>query len=200
METIYLTIISIPLLYFFFAFTKKFWVKVFLGINVCPVCMAVGSTWLWMLIARWVGVLDIDNFVIAILLGSTVIGMMWKLEVYYKSRNYPKWYIIRLIYMVSAYLLVYWVATQNSDFFISGLIGLLGLILASILFFVFSKTSPMYFSKDITGRIGESENKESNTQSKSDSKSNNNNGNKDSKEDKSKSATKKLDDMFDNCC
>lgn len=204
--TIYLAMVSIPIFYFFYAFTKKFWVKVFFNINVCAFCLAVGTTWLWMLIARAFGVLDIDNMVIALLLGHTVVGMLWKFEDYYKGHGFKKFYIIRLVYFASAEIIAFYVATMNPDYLIPALVGLLGLIIAGVLFFKFSQ-SPKQFWNDITRKnpsdqipnsnapVNNKSNQSSmaNDQKSTDPKNENNSEQK-------KDAKKKLDEMFENCC
>lgn len=194
--TIYLTVISVPILYFFFAFTKSFWVKVFFNINVCAFCLAVGTTWLWMLIARAFGLLEIDSIALAILLGNTIVGMMWKFEDYYKNHDFKRWYIIRLFYFVGAQLLVYYVVTTNSDFLYPAIAGILAMGVSGFLFFKFSQ-SPKSFWNDITRKNIAKEGLQ--TEMKVVEKGSEENKNNEEKVD-NKDAKSKLDEMFENCC
>lgn len=48
-------------------------------LSVCPVCVGVSGTWLWMLVAR-LGGLAIDTAMLAILLGASVVGVAQWIE------------------------------------------------------------------------------------------------------------------------
>jgi len=50
-----------------------------LGAPVCPLCVGVGGTWLWLLAARELG-FAIDTTVLAVLLGGSVAGLAGQLE------------------------------------------------------------------------------------------------------------------------
>ncbi len=47
--------------------------------SVCPICVGVAGTWLWMLAARFAG-FAIDASMLAILLGGSVVGIAYQLE------------------------------------------------------------------------------------------------------------------------
>lgn len=47
--------------------------------EICPVCIAVAGTWLWMLAAR-AGGIAIDTAVLALLLGASVVGVAQWIE------------------------------------------------------------------------------------------------------------------------
>ena len=46
---------------------------------LCPICLGVGGTWLWMLVVRVLG-LPIDTTMLPILLGGSVVGTAYLLE------------------------------------------------------------------------------------------------------------------------
>lgn len=50
-----------------------------LRIPLCPVCTGVAGTWLWMLLARYLGVV-IDAAMLSILLGGSAVGVAYQLE------------------------------------------------------------------------------------------------------------------------
>jgi len=50
-----------------------------LPFTVCPVCVGVAGTWLWMLAARFAG-FAVDASMLAILLGGSVVGIVYQLE------------------------------------------------------------------------------------------------------------------------
>ncbi|MDO8474291.1 MAG: hypothetical protein Q7S62_02005 [bacterium] len=50
-----------------------------LPFKVCPICAGVSGTWLWMLVALFVGY-EIDRIIVAMLLGGSVVGIAYQLE------------------------------------------------------------------------------------------------------------------------
>ncbi len=57
------------------AITSVVWVlKRLSNASLCPICVGVGSTWLWMVVARLLGY-PIDVTMLAILLGGSVVGI-----------------------------------------------------------------------------------------------------------------------------
>jgi hypothetical protein len=50
-----------------------------LRIPLCPICTGVALTWLWMLVARYLGV-AVDAAMLSILLGGSVVGIAYQLE------------------------------------------------------------------------------------------------------------------------
>lgn len=50
-----------------------------LRVPVCPICLGVGGTWLWMLIGRSLGH-EVDAIMLSILLGGSVVGIAYQVE------------------------------------------------------------------------------------------------------------------------
>lgn len=74
MTVILATIFSI------FAICGMGWVaKKMLRVPICPICLGVGGTWLWMVIARALGY-AVDTTMLAILLGGSAAGIAYQLE------------------------------------------------------------------------------------------------------------------------
>ena len=74
MTVILITIISI------LAITGFAWlVAKILPFPICPICIGVAGTWLWMLAARFAG-FAFDASMLAILLGGSVVGIGYQLE------------------------------------------------------------------------------------------------------------------------
>ena len=62
------------------AITALAWAaKRMLRAPVCPVCMGVGGTWLWMLVARHLG-LAFDTSMLPVLLGGSAVGIAYQVE------------------------------------------------------------------------------------------------------------------------
>ena len=53
--------------------------KKLLRVPVCPICLGVGGTWLWMVIARSLGY-AVDATMLSILLGGSVAGIAYQVE------------------------------------------------------------------------------------------------------------------------
>jgi len=60
--------------------TSAVWVaKRLLRVPLCPICLGVGGTWLWMVVARYVGV-AFDASMLPVLLGGSAVGVAYQLE------------------------------------------------------------------------------------------------------------------------
>jgi len=57
------------------AWAARKWLRV----PVCPICLGVGGTWLWMLIGRSLGY-AVDAAMLSILLGGSVVGVAYQVE------------------------------------------------------------------------------------------------------------------------
>ncbi|MFY9462369.1 MAG: hypothetical protein WAP51_04165 [Candidatus Sungiibacteriota bacterium] len=47
--------------------------------RICPVCAGVAGTWLWMLLAKFLG-WQVDMTILALLMGGSVVGIAYQLE------------------------------------------------------------------------------------------------------------------------
>lgn len=50
-----------------------------LRVSLCPICLGVGGTWLWMLAARHLGA-PFDTSMLPVLLGGSAVGVAYQLE------------------------------------------------------------------------------------------------------------------------
>jgi len=50
-----------------------------LRVPICPICLGVGGTWLWMIIGRALGH-AVDIAVLSMLLGGSVVGIAYQIE------------------------------------------------------------------------------------------------------------------------
>ncbi|MDH4174436.1 MAG: hypothetical protein OEW90_07755 [Betaproteobacteria bacterium] len=60
----------------------------FLRLPVCPVCVGVAGTWLWMIAAR-LGGYAVDTALVGILLGASVVGFAQAIETRLPPRRSP---------------------------------------------------------------------------------------------------------------
>lgn len=62
------------------AITGAVWLaRALLAVRLCPICLGVGGTWLWMVLARELGY-PVDATVLALLLGGSVAGIAFLVE------------------------------------------------------------------------------------------------------------------------
>jgi len=62
-----------------------------LRVSVCPICVGVAGTWLWMLIARQFGI-GVDTTMLPLLLAGSVVGIAYQLERFLPSgRSVALW-------------------------------------------------------------------------------------------------------------
>ena len=74
MATILTTVVSIA------ALTALAWAaRKLLRAPLCPICTGVAGTWLWMVVARQIGV-ELDGTMLSVLLGGSAVGLSYQLE------------------------------------------------------------------------------------------------------------------------
>lgn len=97
----HLPLLSIPVLYVLFAFLKPT-IQPHLPFNLCAMCAAVSLTWLGLLIAWLIGV-TLSPITLAILMGMSVTGLMYKLENLYKKTKLRHFWWVRLIIILGGF-------------------------------------------------------------------------------------------------
>lgn len=130
---IYIVLISIVILYFTFAFGITPLLKKLFKVNMCPICGACMTTWIVLLLLKTFDVTKIENEVLAMLMGGTVIGMMFQLEKAFKGSKIKKFWIVRILMVTFGYLLVYAIVTEK--IFLMGIS--LGFVISVIIIILF---------------------------------------------------------------
>jgi len=110
MSPIFYTLLSIIILYFLFAFIREPLVKI-IKVKICAICAAVSLTWLGSLVLKFFGY-PIDNLIIGILMGGSVVGIMYKTEGYFKKKNWSFWFV-RLVIIIGGFSLIYFLLQEN---------------------------------------------------------------------------------------
>lgn len=103
-------ILSITILYFLFAFLSGY-IKKLIGKKVCAICAAVSLTWLSLLIL-WLAGFNIDALVIAILMGQSIVGIMYNSEEYFEKKKLKKFWLVRILMITLGTLFVYLVLNK----------------------------------------------------------------------------------------
>lgn len=103
--TIIYALVSITTLYFVFALLGKI-IKKIIGKKVCAICAAVSLTWLSLLLL-WLAGFKIDPLVIAILMGQSIVGIMYQTEDYFAQKKLKKFWLVRILIITLGTLFVY---------------------------------------------------------------------------------------------
>ena len=73
-------VLALQCFFFLFYYKSGFKISKIIGRRVCPVCFAVGSTWLSLLIIRTLGLAIIEKTLISVLLSESVVGVSYLVE------------------------------------------------------------------------------------------------------------------------
>lgn len=98
------TLLSITVLFFIFVLIKDSIYKI-TKINICAICAAVSITWISLIIMKLLGYI-IDNVIIAILMGQSIVGIMYYLDK--KMKNKLMSSLSKLFTIVFGTLIVYY--------------------------------------------------------------------------------------------
>lgn len=133
MNTLFIALGSIVILYFLAAILKKTAERI-TKIPVCAICIAVSATWLGLLISRLLGY-EANINVIAILMGGSVVGIMYKLEKIFEKNGLSNFWIVRLAVMLFGITAVFLLLAGEMQYLL--MTGILAaLFAASCTFFV----------------------------------------------------------------
>ena len=130
MPILFLTFASIIAIYLTLTAAKKF-----LPIKICQICASVAATWLWLLLTYWLG-WHANLLIIGILMGGSVVGLMYKTGQYFAENNLKNFSVARLLIIVFGFLGVYFaLAKQWGEFSTIVILA----IMAGFLFLFFVK-------------------------------------------------------------
>lgn len=142
MLLILLTLVTIIVLYFIFAFLPS---------RICAICAAVSLTWLGLLFGYFMGWHN-NLLWLGILMGGSVVGLSYKLETYFKKNNLTNFWLIRIFIIVFGFLAVYLFLNQDWDRF--SLFVVIAVLFSFLSLFVVKKDKPTKNSK-FTGELRE---------------------------------------------
>lgn len=133
----YLPLLTIPLLFLFIALaTSK--MKKGAWFRPCAICASVSLTWLFLLIFYWKQVLD-DPAPVAILMGMSVTGIMFKIVAAYEKRHLRHLWAARLIVILGGFATV--VSLLRGDLGPTLLSGILTILLLAVVSFLLQGTT-----------------------------------------------------------
>ncbi len=81
-----------------------------LPFRVCPICVGVAGTWIWMLAARLAG-FAFDASMLAILLGGSVVGLAYQLETHLPQGRSPL--LWKTLFLPIGFMLAYGLAVPH---------------------------------------------------------------------------------------
>ena len=85
-----------------------------LGVKICAVCAAVSAVWLGLLFGYYFDWHSNQSFV-GILMGASVVGLMYRTERLFKKKNLSNFWLIRLYILVFGFLGAYLILISRFD-------------------------------------------------------------------------------------
>ncbi|MBI4294303.1 MAG: hypothetical protein HY661_22720 [Betaproteobacteria bacterium] len=111
-----------------------------LRVRMCPICLGVGGTWLWVVVARSLG-FAVDASMLPILLGGSVAGLAYQLEKHLpRGRSSLLW---KTLFIPMGFIAAYGLALPDWIVFWAATVALL--LLTAIFFLL-----PQVQTKDST--------------------------------------------------
>lgn len=175
---IYLVLITILLLFFLFALVISKAVKKITGYKLCAICSACSTTWISLLVLRQLNLVEVENSLIAVLAGGSVVGIMFELQEYFKKNNIKRFWIVRLMVIIIGFHLAYALAIWKVSMI---LIGLLGVLISFGIIIMFKRTNNKKTHAKASSKSQVADNQEISEQEKQD-------------------AIKKLEKSLEDCC
>lgn len=111
--------------------------------KICPICVAVAGTWVWMLIFYLTQPSLIQPLWLGILMGGSVVGIMYQIDK--KASGRLGWIIVKPLWVVTGFGLAMSIIRQQWSWVIFGGISLiiLGIIIVMTMFTPSGETSPI---------------------------------------------------------
>lgn len=107
-----IAVVSILSLFVVFVLSKDYISKL-TGINVCAICCAVCLTWLTLLLLKITSIFNVSTVTLGILMGGSVVGIMYKLEAWFERNKYPGYWLYRILIITGGFLMVYYFLTNQ---------------------------------------------------------------------------------------
>lgn len=111
---IFIPLIAIPVIYFLIALLKPYLQKA-VPFNICAICLAVSLTWLALLPLFFLG--KIEPLPLAILMGMSLTGIMYKLETIFKRHKLKNFWFARIALIVGGFYLISSLLDKNWNLF-----------------------------------------------------------------------------------
>ena len=135
MTVVFISLGAIVLLYFLFALAPSFFSK-----RICAICAAVSLTWLGLLttyLLKWH-----DNIlIIGILMGGSVVGIMYKSEKYFQKKQLANFWVVRLMIIIFGFLEVYLTLTEQWNTLVT--VAVLAVIMGFLTLFFVKEQKPV---------------------------------------------------------
>lgn len=128
-----LPLIAIPVLYLLVAFLKPYF-QPKMPFKICAICIAVSLTWLVMLV-MWLLGKDISLMTLGILMGMSVVGIMYRLEDFYKRKKIQNFWLVRLVVVVGGLYVVQMLLSEEWNWFLVIIIASLVIMVLATVFF-----------------------------------------------------------------
>lgn len=84
----------------------------FMSLSVCPVCAGVFLTWVWLLGAYNFGY-QIDVIIPALLMGGTVVGIMYQLEKRFSNLSAGRLLLWKIVFVSAGFAVMYGILEKS---------------------------------------------------------------------------------------
>lgn len=172
----------IAFLFIVFVLLKKH-IESFLNIKVCALCAAVSITWLSSLLLKNLQFISLSNTIIAILIGQSIVGIMYSYESYAKESksSLNLMWLKKLLIIIAGTTTAYYLIETN------GIVQLCLILVSLLILLVFG----FWFNNDYDGKIENERIKKMHNNDRDDNKKQDSN---------LKSALLELEKKFERCC
>lgn len=157
---IYIACLSITILFFVFALVITPILKRLTGFKLCAICAACSSTWITLLILRQLDLADVDDTLIGVLMGGSVVGIMKELEEYFKGNKLKHFWIVRILEIVVGFYVAYAVTIWNVNMILIGAVTAVFVIIITLMLTDILKKKDDKGKKTKTSDIPEDEKQE----------------------------------------
>mgnify|MGYP001558037066 CR=1 FL=1 len=99
-------LLGMLLLYIFYLIFSGLFTKI-TKIKLCAICAAVSTTWIILLILKFVFNYNMNSLIIGILMGQSITGLMYLLENYAKRINNKRLLMLRIFVILIGTFIVY---------------------------------------------------------------------------------------------
>ena len=104
--------------------------KKMLRVTMCPICVGVGGTWLWMIVGRSLGY-AVDTAMLSILLGGSVVGIAYQVERHLPPGRSPL--LWKILFIPAGFVAAYALAMPQWTLFAVVSVGLVLLAVSFVL-------------------------------------------------------------------
>lgn len=130
----------------------------FLPFKICPICMGVSGTWVWILVGISAGMLDVESWktLATLAMGGTAVGVAYQGEKRFKWVS-KSIFRFRVPVIIMGFLIAYWVVEDIGWGSLSVALAILGMVF--YFYFISPSKIEIPLSRTDAGKVAELEEK-----------------------------------------